>query len=67
MKGEPLNLVEIHNQRLAAAGSALRWAWSVPGDWSSEMRLFSLRKPANKIQQEMEMEFTTRPSREDAA
>lgn len=61
MKGDLINLVEIYNQRLADCGSPLRWSWSVSGDWSSEMRLSSLHKPVNKIQQEMEMEFKHRP------
>lgn len=68
MKGEPANLVEIYNQRLADSGSPLRWAWSVPGDWSSDMRLVSTRKPVNKIQQEMELEFKmTRAEQREAS
>lgn len=60
MKGDPINLVEKHNERLASAGSHLRWAYGPPGTPGSAMHLTSIKPPVNKLQGLMNFDFPTR-------
>jgi hypothetical protein len=46
-----INLVEKYNQALADRGvTSMRWRWRNPKDWDAGMELYSVFKPASKLE-----------------